>query len=112
VASYLPVLLIDLPGTLINFFSTVSPFVSKKVTKSCEVIEPNNLSPLETLVASFMSIFISFLPKDWASFMIFSSLKAFCFKFSFKTFLAEIVAKIAFPCGIKKFRPYPFFYFN
>ena len=102
-------LLIDLPGILMNFLSTDSPLESKKATISCEVIEPKSLSPLETLETSFISIFINLLPKDFASLTIFSSLKALCFKFSFKTFLAEIVAKTAFPWGIKKLRPYPFF---
>ena len=80
-----------------------SPLASKAEDKSLDVTDPKRRSPLDTFEEIFISIFKSFFPKDSASLIIFFSLNAFCFKFSSKTFFAELVAIIAFPCGIKKF---------
>ena len=59
--------------------------------------EPNNLSPVPTFEAILISKTFNASAIFLASSTTFCSLKARCFKFSAKTFFAEIVANIACP---------------
>ena len=71
-------------------------------------MEPNNLLPSPALAFIFNSNSVIFLANLFASSIIFLSLTACCLIFSARTFLADDVAKIAEPFGIRKFLAYPF----
>ena len=73
------------------------PAFCKASATSILFTEPNNLSPVPTLDAIFTSKLDNASDIVFASSINFCSLKARCFKFSAKTFLADTVAKIACP---------------
>ena len=64
-------------------------------------IEPKSLPSGPTFVFTLISNFSIFLANLFASSIIAFSLKAFCLRFSAKTFLAEVVARTALPLGIR-----------
>ena len=68
-------------------------------------IEPNNLPSGPTFTEIFSSNLEILVAVFSAASIIDFSLKAFCFKFSARTFFADSVARIALPVGIKKFLP-------
>ena len=103
-AVYLPVFLI-FDDKIILFFSISNPASSSFLAISELVTEPNNLSPSITLAEILMSDFSSFFKTLFASSIADLSLFTDCFNFSAKAFLAEIVASIALPWGIRKFLP-------
>jgi len=70
--------------------------------------EPKSFFPSPTLDFIFISKALIFFATLFASSTIFLFLTACCLRFSVNIFLAEDVASIAEPFGIKKFLPKPF----
>ena len=93
------------PVTFIYFLSIACPALSSEAAKSMLFTDPNNLSPEPTLADILISNPFKASAIASASSTIFFSLKDRCFKFYAKTFLADTVARLALPPGIKKFLP-------
>ena len=99
--------MIDLPGIEIFSFSTSILFVRRFLATSELEIDPKSLPSGPTLTGIFNSNLDIFEANFSASSITDFSLKAFCLRFSAKTFFADSVARTALPVGIKKFLPYP-----
>ncbi len=104
-ASYLPTCLIASPCNLINLRSMLWPAAFNASAIWMVLTEPKIFPFSPTLAPTFKVVFAIALATFCASSCSLAILWARCFKFSANTFLADSVAKTAFPWGIKKLRP-------